>query len=70
MSFRVTLDGTLIVVLYVGGEDCKVRVWSIKSGEMLFEEKLTSSAPVAVCWQGSAGNIFFSPYFFSIMQQS
>ncbi|XP_057543759.1 uncharacterized protein LOC130823152 isoform X2 [Amaranthus tricolor] len=47
--------------LMSGGEDCKVRVWSIKSGEMLFEEKLTSSAPVAVCWQGSADIVCKSP---------
>ncbi|XP_021850780.1 uncharacterized protein [Spinacia oleracea] len=39
--------------LMSGGEDCKVRIWSIRSGEMLFEEKLSSYVPVAACWRGS-----------------
>ncbi|XP_021728064.1 DDB1- and CUL4-associated factor 4-like [Chenopodium quinoa] len=42
--------------LMSGGEDCKVRIWNIKSGEMLFKEKLSSCVPMAACWQGSAGN--------------
>ncbi|KMT09165.1 hypothetical protein BVRB_6g132700 [Beta vulgaris subsp. vulgaris] len=43
--------------LMSGGEDCKVRIWSIKSGKMLFEEKLSSSVPMAACWQGSGETI-------------
>ncbi|KAL9245666.1 hypothetical protein vseg_019291 [Gypsophila vaccaria] len=38
-----------------GGEDCKMRIWSIKSGELLFEEKLSSSIPLTSCWQRSGG---------------
>ncbi|XP_027089512.1 uncharacterized protein [Coffea arabica] len=33
-----------------GGEDCKMRLWSIKSGEMLFENRFMSSVPSVVCW--------------------
>ncbi|KAL8101307.1 uncharacterized protein LOC141686956 isoform X2 [Apium graveolens] len=34
-----------------GGEDNKLRLWSIRSGELLLEEKLMSSTPSVVCWQ-------------------
>ncbi|KAJ4702743.1 DDB1- and CUL4-associated factor 4-like [Melia azedarach] len=34
-----------------GGEDCNLRLWSIKSGELLFEDKFSNSVPSAVCWQ-------------------
>uniref|UniRef100_A0A7C9A9Q7 Uncharacterized protein n=1 Tax=Opuntia streptacantha TaxID=393608 RepID=A0A7C9A9Q7_OPUST len=39
-----------------GGEDCKVRIWSIKSGELLFEEKFASTIPSTVSWQGTRGS--------------
>ncbi|KAK9268072.1 hypothetical protein L1049_010511 [Liquidambar formosana] len=32
-----------------GGEDCKLRLWSIKSGELLFEDKFSNSIPLTVC---------------------
>ncbi|KAK9133848.1 hypothetical protein Scep_013376 [Stephania cephalantha] len=35
-----------------GGEDGKVRVWSIKTGELLFAEKISKSVPATVCWSG------------------
>ncbi|KAK9937262.1 hypothetical protein M0R45_014064 [Rubus argutus] len=28
-----------------GGEDCNLRLWNIKSGELLFEDKLTTRSP-------------------------
>ncbi|KAL6206226.1 hypothetical protein ACLB2K_023475 [Fragaria x ananassa] len=34
-----------------GGEDCNLRLWSIKSGELLFEDKLTNTVTSTVCWQ-------------------
>ncbi|WOG81534.1 hypothetical protein DCAR_0100685 [Daucus carota subsp. sativus] len=36
-----------------GGEDSKLRLWSIKSGELLLEEKFMTSIPSVVCWQKS-----------------
>lgn len=33
-----------------GGEDCNLRLWSIKSGELLFEDKFMNSIPSVVCW--------------------
>ncbi|KAF3450096.1 hypothetical protein FNV43_RR06176 [Rhamnella rubrinervis] len=37
--------------LMSGGEDCNLRLWSIKSGELLFEDKFSTSVPSAVCWR-------------------
>ncbi|XP_057511757.1 uncharacterized protein LOC130793907 [Actinidia eriantha] len=33
-----------------GGEDCNLRTWDIKSGELLFEDKFMNSVPSIVCW--------------------
>ncbi|KAK9156198.1 hypothetical protein Sjap_003678 [Stephania japonica] len=37
-----------------GGEDGKARVWSIRTGELLFAEKISNSVPATVCWSGIA----------------
>ncbi|XP_041027393.1 DDB1- and CUL4-associated factor 4 [Juglans microcarpa x Juglans regia] len=37
--------------LMSGGEDCNLRLWSIKSGELLFENKFSNSVPSTVCWR-------------------
>ncbi|XP_061356559.1 uncharacterized protein LOC133300983 isoform X2 [Gastrolobium bilobum] len=34
-----------------GGEDCKLRLWSIKSGELLFEDKFSDTVLSTVCYQ-------------------
>ncbi|XVE94315.1 hypothetical protein REPUB_Repub01dG0270500 [Reevesia pubescens] len=34
-----------------GGEDCYLRLWSIKSGKLLFEEKFSDSVPTTICWR-------------------
>ncbi|KAH7522813.1 hypothetical protein JRO89_XSUnG0102600 [Xanthoceras sorbifolium] len=34
-----------------GGEDCNLRIWSIKSGELLFEDRFSNSIPSNVCWR-------------------
>ncbi|KAK7303833.1 hypothetical protein RJT34_14750 [Clitoria ternatea] len=34
-----------------GGEDCYLRLWSIKSGELLFEDKFSDSVLSTVCYQ-------------------
>lgn len=36
-----------------GGEDCSLRLWSIKSGKLLFEEKISDSILSTVCWKRS-----------------
>lgn len=48
-----------------GGEDCCFRVWSIKSGEMLYEDKFMDSVASSVCnrfggaWLGSQEGLFY-----------
>ncbi|KZV21647.1 hypothetical protein F511_16353 [Dorcoceras hygrometricum] len=49
--------GTLIAPLQyqcnhlsAGGEDCYLRLWDIKSGELLFKNRFMNSIPSAVCW--------------------
>ncbi|KAL8513325.1 hypothetical protein ACS0TY_019507 [Phlomoides rotata] len=37
-------------VVLSGGEDCYLRLWDIKSGELLFRERFMNSIPSAVCW--------------------
>ncbi|KAM7264852.1 hypothetical protein ACFE04_002535 [Oxalis oulophora] len=39
-----------------GGEDCKLRLWSIKSGELLFNEKFSDSILSTVYWERTADN--------------
>ncbi|EXB83247.1 DDB1- and CUL4-associated factor 4 [Morus notabilis] len=34
-----------------GGEDCYLRLWSIKSGELLFQDKFSDSILSTVCWR-------------------
>ncbi|XP_038689026.1 uncharacterized protein LOC119988160 [Tripterygium wilfordii] len=36
-----------------GGEDCKVKLWSLKSGELLFDDKFSNSVCSTICWQRS-----------------
>ncbi|XP_059654087.1 uncharacterized protein LOC132300849 [Cornus florida] len=38
-----------------GGEDCYIRLWSIKSGKLLFEDKFMNSVPSIVCWPRTEG---------------
>lgn len=40
-------------IFLLGGEDYKLRLWSIKSGEMLFENQVMNSIPSVVCWPGN-----------------
>ncbi|KAJ4836439.1 hypothetical protein Tsubulata_045151 [Turnera subulata] len=39
--------------LVSGGGDCNLRLWSITSGEMLFEERIFESFPSTVSWRKS-----------------
>lgn len=46
---QLGVDPTERIVMS-GGEDCKLRLWSVRSGEMLFESQFMSSIPSVVCW--------------------
>lgn len=49
--------------LYVelsGGEDYSLRIWSIRSGKLLFEKRLFSSFPLTLCTQTAEGTTLFS----------
>ncbi|KAF3780520.1 hypothetical protein EJ110_NYTH38854 [Nymphaea thermarum] len=36
--------------LHIGGEDCCMRIWNIKTGEILYGSRISSSPVVAMCW--------------------
>ncbi|GLT98889.1 hypothetical protein SLE2022_163640 [Rubroshorea leprosula] len=36
-----------------GGEDCYLRLWSIKSGKLIFEDKFSESVLSTICWRRS-----------------
>lgn len=38
-----------------GGEDFYIRLWNIKSGELLFKDRFMNSIPSAVCWPRVGG---------------
>ncbi|KAF8097879.1 hypothetical protein N665_0279s0009 [Sinapis alba] len=42
--------------LMSGGEDCYTRIWSIKSGQLLSENKFSNSVPSVVCWSAVEGH--------------
>jgi len=33
-----------------GGEDCTVRIWSIKTGELIFAQSVCDTPFTALCW--------------------
>ncbi|KAL6349856.1 hypothetical protein AAG906_001743 [Vitis piasezkii] len=37
--------------VFSGGEDHNFRIWSITSGELLFEDKFSNSVPLTLCWE-------------------
>ena len=40
-----------LYIFLLGGEDCNLRLWSIKSGKLLFEDKFCNTIPSTVCWR-------------------
>ncbi|XP_004134515.2 uncharacterized protein LOC101220880 isoform X1 [Cucumis sativus] len=38
-----------------GGEDCKFRLWNIKSGKLIFEDKFGDAVPSTICWRRAGG---------------
>ncbi|KAL5158601.1 V-type proton ATPase subunit a1 [Glycine soja] len=47
----LSLEKKFISSLSPRGEDCKLRLWSIKSGELLFEDKFSDSVIFIVCYK-------------------
>ncbi|XP_042412941.1 DDB1- and CUL4-associated factor 4-like isoform X2 [Zingiber officinale] len=47
LQLGVNPSETLVVS---GGEDCFLRIWSIKSGELVFGEKVSNSKLTSICW--------------------
>lgn len=45
----------LLKTLLLGGEDYHLRLWSIKSGELLFDDKFMDSIPSVVRWPKTEG---------------
>ncbi|ESQ41727.1 hypothetical protein EUTSA_v10015915mg, partial [Eutrema salsugineum] len=41
--------------LMSGGDDCYTRIWSIKSGQLLSENKFSNTVPSVVCWSAVEG---------------
>lgn len=50
----------LLYIFLLGGEDCNLRIWSIKSGELLFEDKFSKTVPSTVCWRNAERTLYFS----------
>ena len=48
------------VCLFSGGDDCHTRVWCIKSGQLLSENKFSDSVPSVVCWSSVEGDTHWS----------
>ncbi|KAJ8567405.1 hypothetical protein K7X08_019613 [Anisodus acutangulus] len=42
-------------IIMSGGEDCHLRLWSIKSGELLFDDKFMDTIPSVVRWSKTEG---------------
>ncbi|XP_075099690.1 uncharacterized protein LOC107761923 isoform X2 [Nicotiana tabacum] len=51
---QVGVDPSETIVMS-GGEDYHLRLWSIKSGELLFEDKFMDTIPSVVCWPNTEG---------------
>ncbi|KAL4201427.1 hypothetical protein AMTRI_Chr02g258640 [Amborella trichopoda] len=44
-------------ILMCGGEDGHVRIWSVKSGELLYDSEISESVVHSVCWSHSIGDM-------------
>lgn len=65
--FTFLFENSDLVIL--GGEDCKLRIWSIKSGELLLEDKFSNSVLTTVCYQSFKSNKhdILLPFLLSIL---
>uniref|UniRef100_A0A0D9WUN5 Uncharacterized protein n=1 Tax=Leersia perrieri TaxID=77586 RepID=A0A0D9WUN5_9ORYZ len=50
-------------LLMSGGEDCTVRIWSIKTGEQIFAQRMAGSPFTALCWPESGRDLHNSSLF-------
>lgn len=50
-------------LLMSGGEDCTVRIWSIKTGEQIFAQSLADTPFTALCWPESSIDLHGSSLF-------
>ncbi|XP_040381738.1 DDB1- and CUL4-associated factor 4 [Oryza brachyantha] len=50
-------------LLLSGGEDCTVRIWSIKTGEQIFAQSVAGSLFTAFCWPESGRDLHNSSMF-------
>ncbi|WOK99739.1 hypothetical protein Cni_G08451 [Canna indica] len=41
-----------------GGEDCFLRIWSIKNGELIFGERISDSILATICWPRNRNNLY------------
>lgn len=49
--YLASLFWKILTLVISGGEDCKLRLWSIKSGELLLEDKFSDSVLSTMCYQ-------------------
>uniref|UniRef100_A0ACD5UYD5 Uncharacterized protein n=1 Tax=Avena sativa TaxID=4498 RepID=A0ACD5UYD5_AVESA len=53
-------------LLMSGGEDCTIRIWSIKTGEQIFAQSVADVLFTALCWPESSLNLDGSSSLFDL----
>lgn len=56
----------ILIETIPGGQDCNLRLWSIKSGELLFEDKFTNRVLSTVCYQTCRNSKNGTPFSLSL----
>lgn len=58
----------LCILFLLGGEDCYLRLWNIKSGQLLWEDKFCNSSLTNICWEmaeSTQSELLILIYYFS-----